>query len=61
MMYKSFWNSIKIIRRIKGGDWVNTLDHGWITYELYKHYKSMGYDPGTIKFEKKENKKDDNR
>ena len=51
-MYKSFWNSIKIIRRIKGGDWVNTLDHGWITYELYKHYKSMGYDPGPIKFEK---------
>lgn len=51
MMYKSFWNSIKIIRRIKGNDWVDTVDHGWITYELYKHYKSMGYDPVTIKIE----------
>lgn len=63
MMYRSFWNSIKIIRRIKGGDWVNTLDHGWITYELYEHYKSMGYDPGVIEieFEIKKEKKDDNR
>lgn len=60
-MYKSFWNSIKIIRRIKGGDWVNTLDHGWITNELYEHYKSMGYDPGLLGYEIKKEKKDDNR
>ena len=46
--YRNYWNDIKIIRRIKGGDWVKTLDHGWITHELYEHYKSMGYDPGVI-------------
>jgi hypothetical protein len=52
-MYKNFWYSIKLVRRIKGGDWVNTLDHGWITYDLYLNYQSMGYDPGVIKFELK--------
>jgi len=26
--YRNYWNDIKIIRRIKGGDWVKTLDHG---------------------------------
>jgi hypothetical protein len=56
MMYKNYWYSIKLIRRIKGGDWVETLDHGWITNDLYLYYKSMGYDPGVIKFELKENK-----
>jgi hypothetical protein len=50
-MYKSFWNGIKIVRRLRGGDWVNTLDHAWIKFELYEHYKCMGYDPGVIKIE----------
>ena len=36
--YRNYWND----------DWVKTLDHGWITYELYEHYKIMGYDPGVI-------------
>jgi len=55
-MYKNYCYSIKLIRRIKGGDWVETIDHGWITNDLYLYYKSMGYDPGVIKFELKENK-----
>lgn len=55
-MYKNFWYSIKLIRRIIGGEWVETIDHGWITHDLYLHYKSMGYDPGVIRFELKENK-----
>ena len=54
--YRNFWNSIKLFRKIKGGDWVKTIDHGWITSDLYYHYKLMGYDPGLIKYELKERK-----
>lgn len=56
-MCKSFWNGIKIIRRFKGGDWVNTLDHAWIRFELYEYYKSMGYNPGVIEIEYEKNSK----
>lgn len=54
--YRSFWDSIKLVRIIKGGDWVKTMDHGWIRSDLYYYYKSLGYDPGLIKYELKETK-----
>lgn len=54
--YRNYWNDIKVIRRIKGGDWANTLDHGWIRIQLYEHYMSMGYNPGLVKIERKDDR-----
>lgn len=45
-------DNIKIVRWIKGGDWVKTKERGWITWDCYEDYLSFMFDPIAVKFEK---------
>ncbi len=47
-----FFNSIKIVRKLKKGFWLKTKHRGWITIETYKFYIGYGFDPIVIKTEK---------
>lgn len=44
-------NSIKLIRRLKGGFWIKTKKRGWIEFETYNDYLSYGFDPVCVSYE----------
>lgn len=50
-MIQYICDNIKIIRRIKGGNWVKTKRRGWITLGCYVTYLGYSFDPVLLKEE----------
>ena len=45
MLIQNLIDNNKIIRCLKGGDWVKTKERGWITWDCYEDYLSYAFDP----------------
>jgi hypothetical protein len=50
-MIQNIWDNIKLVRRIKRGNWVKTKHRGWITLECYNTYLGYAFDPVLLKEE----------
>ena len=51
MLIQNLIDNIKVVRWLKGGDWVKTKERGWITFDCYEDYLSYAFDPIAVKFE----------
>lgn len=50
-MINNIIDEIKLIRRLKGGEWVKTHKRGWLRIDHYNEYIGYRFDPIVIKIE----------